>query len=76
MQIAVFGMRQREKVVSLRRGERVHLQNVRAKLDRQGNLEGHVGERNDFKVTKLSPDTEEYKQLDARYDCCASLMRV
>lgn len=67
LQIGVFGVAQREKVLSLRMGDRVHLQNVRAKLDKQGNLEGHVGERNDFKVRILTPDDEEYKELESRY---------
>jgi hypothetical protein len=67
LQIAVFGEHQREKVVSLRMGDRVHLQNVRAKLDKQGNLEGHVGERNDFTVRILTPDDQEYKELESRY---------
>lgn len=66
MQIAVFGDYQRQKVLPLKRGERVLLQNVRVKFDKQGNLEGHIGDRSNFIVTKLAPDSEQYRQLEAK----------
>lgn len=66
MQVAVFGEHQRAKVAALRQGDRVALRNVRCKLDRQGNLEGHVGERNMFCVEKLAEADDEYRLLETR----------
>lgn len=67
LHIAIFGDRQREKVASLRQGDRVILRNVRSKYDKQGNLEGHVGERNLFRVTELKKGDGHYSQLEAKY---------
>lgn len=66
MQIAIFGDRQRDKVAFLKQGDRVFLTNVRCKLDKQGNLEGHVGERNMFRVEKLTKADEGYRLLEVR----------
>jgi hypothetical protein len=66
LQISVFGDTQRQKVSTLRQGNRVILRNIRCKLDKQDNLEGHVGERNLFRVEKLPKEHEHYKQLNAR----------
>lgn len=64
--IAIFGAAQRAKVAGLRQGDRVVLWNVRCKLDKQGNLEGHVGERNTFRVDQLTSKDVEYGLLENR----------
>lgn len=66
LQISIFGNEQRQKVATLHHGDRAILRNIRCKLDKQDNLEGHIGERNVFRVEKLSKKHEAYKQLDAR----------
>lgn len=66
LQISIFGNEQRQKVATLHHGDRAILRNIRCKLDKQDNLEGHIGERNVFRVEKLSKEHEAYKQLDAR----------
>jgi 3-phosphoglycerate kinase len=66
MHIAVYGNQNRNKIEALRQGQRVMLSNLRAKLDKQGNLEAHVGENSSFQVAILPDQSAQYMVLDTK----------